>query len=316
MRKAMAASGIVIALCGCSHDTMIYPTLDEREQGKLISAGAAHARVPATVDDARNLVIGWTIKLDTASQHRDYAKIVAQELLFYGSLLAIGGIAAGSAALRNIGAGIAGGSIALDHHYQLADQENAFRRAAVRMRCARDLLDPIDPAVLDALPETARTTTLSSSAMADYYVIPRTVSRYVDRVGQDLRVSLSAIALAPPSQQDILNTLTAFRTANNPPQHELPSPSSLVTSIRQARQIATPARGQKQEQEKPASAPEPSACAVADQSDDAEANSRACRAYRLSQESPTILADRTRALAQAVNSLSTGLEVCLKTNPQ
>lgn len=184
------------------------------DQRALVNDGAKLTAVPLTVDDARNLVFGLTEKLNTASRHRDDAKMITRELLFYGSLLAVGGVAASSIALRNVGAGIAAGSVALDNHYQPSVQSLAFDRAAQRMRCARDLLDPIDPALLDALPADARKQ-IHAETMSLYATIPHLTNNYIEKVSLDLRAALTAVTLSAPSEQDLLNSLQSYKAAQN-----------------------------------------------------------------------------------------------------
>jgi hypothetical protein len=370
MKTTVVLATVAVGLFGCSSDSWLYPTFSISDQHKLVESGAKLSSVPSTVDDARNLVIGLTAKLDDAARHRNDAEIVARELLFYGSLIAVGGVAASSIALRNVGAGIAAGSIALDHHYQSSVQESAFRKASQRMRCARDLLDPIDPALLDALPAPARNA-ISDKTMADYSAVPRNVSNYVDRVSQDLRAALAAVTLSTPSQQDLLASFSANNVAK---QHAdldtknlskdvstaiqtfqktndtvavaaaakaaaaataaakasqtllnatviqgvpLAAQSDIVVQAAKAADEATAEAALATSAVSAAAPPttalcvEPSESTVASPSDWRQY--RACLIRRQSAESQGQL---TLAFGQAVGTLPTQLELCLKTNPQ
>ncbi|WLE63233.1 hypothetical protein GIY62_23210 [Burkholderia plantarii] len=206
MKKAWLVPFVVVLTSGCASDTWIYPVFNASDQRALVKDGAQSAAVPLTVDDSRNLVIGLTQKLDSASRHRDDGKLVLRELLFYGTLLAAGGVAAGSIAVRNIGGVIAGGSVTLDSHYQPSVQSKAFANAAMMMRCAQDRLDPIDPALVDVLGQSL-TSHFTPEARSAYADIPRQVRDYIQRVSLNLQAELAAVQLAKPSQQDIQSAL-------------------------------------------------------------------------------------------------------------
>ncbi|GLZ20692.1 hypothetical protein [Burkholderia plantarii] len=213
MKKAWLVPFVVVLTSGCASDTWIYPVFNASDQRALVKDGAQSAAVPLTVDDSRNLVIGLTQKLDSASRHRDDGKLVLRELLFYGTLLAAGGVAAGSIAVRNIGGVIAGGSVTLDSHYQPSVQSKAFANAAMMMRCAQDRLDPIDPALVDVL-GPALTNHFTPEARSAYAGIPQQVRDYVQKVSVNLQIELAAIQLAKPSRQEILSALNAASAAD------------------------------------------------------------------------------------------------------
>ncbi|WP_246792133.1 hypothetical protein [Burkholderia perseverans] len=206
MKKAWLVPFVVVFTSGCASDTWIYPVFNANDQRALVKDGAQSAAVPLTVDDSRNLVIGLTQKLDSASRHRDDGKLVLRELLFYGTLLAAGGVAAGSIAVRNIGGVIAGGSVTLDSHYQPSVQSKAFANAATMMRCAQDRLDPIDPALVDVLGPSL-TSDVKPEVRSAYAGIPQQVRDYVNRVGLNLQAELAAVQLATPSRQEIASAL-------------------------------------------------------------------------------------------------------------
>jgi hypothetical protein len=370
MKTVIALATLATALSGCSSNSWIYPTFNASDQRKLVESGAKIASIPSTVDDARNLVIGLTAKLDDAAQHRNDAETVAREILFYGSLIAVGGVAVGSIALRNVGAGIAAGSVALDHHYEASIQEAAFRKATQRMRCARDLLDPIDPALLDALPTPARNA-IPDKTMADYSAVPRAVSNYVDRVSQDLRAALSAVTLSTPSQQDLQASFSANKAANEQTDRNTKqlkehvataiqnfqgtNDAAAVAAAAKAAKAATEAanalrtavnttivqgvpltdqseivlQATKAADEAVTEAalatsavsvaiPRPAAqCVEPSESTVAVmADRRAYRACLIRRQSADSQAQLTLAFGQAVGTLPTELELCLKTNPQ
>ncbi|MBI0329159.1 hypothetical protein [Burkholderia plantarii] len=212
MKKAWLVPLVVVLTSGCASDTWIYPVFNASDQRALVKDGARSAAVPLTVDDSRNLVIGLAQKLDAASRHRDDGKLVLRELLFYGTLLAAGGVAAGSIAVRNIGGVIAGGSVTLDSHYQPSVQSRAFANAATMMRCAQDRLDPIDPALIDVL-GPALTSDVTPEVRSAYADIPAQVRDYVKRVGLNLQAELAAVQLATPSRQEIATALQAASQA-------------------------------------------------------------------------------------------------------
>ncbi|WP_155632969.1 hypothetical protein [Burkholderia stagnalis] len=237
MKRIILLSSAALLASGCASDSWIYPTFDAEDQRTLVNDGAKLTAVPITVDDARNMVFGLTEKLSSASRHRDDAKVIARELLFYGSLLAVGGVAASSIALRNVGAGIAAGSLALDNHYQPSVQSAAFDKAAQRMRCARGLLDPIDPALLDALPADARAQ-IPAETMSRYAGIPRRVSTYIEKVSLDLRAALAVVTLSAPSEQDLLASLTSYRQAQSVSDRRTSGLSKAISkTVRNARAV-------------------------------------------------------------------------------
>jgi hypothetical protein len=313
MKTTVVLATLAVGLYGCSSDSWLYPTFNISDQRKLVESGAKLASVPSTVDDARNLVIGLTAKLDDAARHRNDAEIVTRELLFYGSLIAVGGVAASSIALRNVGAGIAAGSIAVDHHYQSSVQESAFRKASQRMRCARDLLDPIDPALLDVLPAPARNA-IPDKTMADYSTVPRNVSNYVDRVSQDLRAALAAVTLSTPSQQDLLASFSANEAAQKQTAKVITQKlkAQVAAAVTEAAEKAVAeAAVAASAVMPPAQCNEPSESTATSPSDWRQY--RACLIRRQSAESQAQL---TLAFGQAIGTLPTQLELCLKTNPQ
>ncbi|MFL9869524.1 hypothetical protein PQR67_35590 [Paraburkholderia fungorum] len=229
MKRTIVLAWATLIVTGCASDSWLYPTFNADDQRTLVYDGAKISAVPSTADDARNMVFGLTAKLNEARRHRSDAQIVARELLFYGSLLAVGGVAVSSIALRNVGAGIAAGSVALSNHYEPGVQATAFDRGAQRMRCAKDLLDPIDPALLDALPADARDK-IPVPTMALYASVPRTVNVYVERVSQDLRVALNAVTLSAPSQQDLMSSVNSYTDAKKKTEDDTKNLNSLVSA--------------------------------------------------------------------------------------
>jgi hypothetical protein len=317
MKKTIFLSSVALLASGCASDSWLYPMFNAEDQRALVNDGAKLTAVPLTVDDARNLVFGLTEKLNTASRHRDYAKMITHELLFYGSLLAVGGVAASSIALRNVGAGIAAGSVALDNHYQPSVQSLAFDRAAQRMRCARDLLDPIDPALLDALPADARQQ-IHPEIMSLYAAIPHLTNSYVEKVSLDLRAALTAVTLSAPSEQDLLNSLQNYTTAQGKSlQYTSDLHTKVSLSVKNTRVIDEKAAvSLAASAASSASATTPPQCVLPSAAKISPSSSREYRVCVIRGKSPEEQGELAQAFGQAVGIFSEQMDLCLKTHQQ
>lgn len=288
----------IIFLTACAKDSVIYPLESKATNNDAIARGIEISSIPLTLDDARMLTIGWTSILDDASRNRRYSEIAAKEMIFYGTLLAVGGILGGSIALRNVGAAVAGAGVVTDQHYQFGEQRSVFFRASLRMQCASRVLDPLDPAILDALPTNA--SGLLVTAIGDTSDVPKHVSSYVNRVRQDLRVALASFELSTPSKQDIILAVSA-----NQEQKRVADVSAnrVSESLKNAK-ISVLNSGLRVQDCRPL------------EDDKSQSGQRNYRACLYSKESEILIMERITAFAKSAKSFDTDLDLCIKLNPQ
>lgn len=297
-KKILSLLIITFSLSGCASDSWIYPLESQPTNEEVIQRGAKLSNPPMTLDEARNLVLGWDSILGSAARNRRYSEIAAKEMIFYGTLLAMGGIVGGSVALRNVGATIAGVGAVGDQHYQFGEQRATFARAARRMECARNVLDPLDPAVLDAIEgQTAVDLTPYVAATLD---VPRHVNEYILTVRNDLRVALVAFSLSTPSRQEIESAMDYARKARDGARSRVPT--VLAKFPAQSQQFVNQSVKNR-------------ACDGLE-NDKSIAGSRIFRACEISKQPyPQILNGVARFLSNA-GTTEAQLEECLKLYPQ
>jgi hypothetical protein len=174
--------------------------------------------------EARALLANWESALDSAAQNRRTAELVTNELVFYGTLVFTAALAhishAGGTAhvsrdvlhARNVGAAAAVGSQLLSSHYQWSDQRIAFQAAASRVKCAREALAPLNPAVRALMTDpdiTKVNAELTKAGRKETFealwaAVPGTTTHFVERqVNPDLQAALQAVTLSTPTKAEL-----------------------------------------------------------------------------------------------------------------
>jgi hypothetical protein len=128
-------------LVGCH----AYPTKPWSTNTELTGAAKDHESEPVTTPrEAKVLIDGLVALLDDARKKRETASRVVDEVIFYGTFVAVAGIAFDSIAARNIGAGVAGSGALIGGHYHFDNQEAALARATGRALCLQQAMGKIN----------------------------------------------------------------------------------------------------------------------------------------------------------------------------
>jgi len=185
----------------------------------LVKKGRAHDPKLAgyTANDARDMVIGLSDILSEARNDRDTQSLVAEEVTFYGTLMAITGISLDSRAARNTGGVLAGLATLFTGHYKPSDQSLIFDKAAQRANCLEDLLRPVTPEARQLFPDDFG----GDAELAKAYTeIPSDTVAFIDTISKDLNAALKAVTLSSPSKDDLANTMQSWKSSKDPANHK------------------------------------------------------------------------------------------------
>lgn len=233
VHRRLGALLIVAVLAGCA--TTPWPrTPRHLTQEQLVEDGKKTAATDLdgnptptpsimTVTDARFMVDELDRRLQKAANSRRATELAFDDVTFFGTLTAVGGVAGKSIAARNIGAGIAGLASAIYGHYNPKAQRVAFMQAWSQTRCLRSALNGIDPTIYATFPPGSNGKVLGQvggqdgtkqvDADAAYSSIPQIT---YDRVGDivfQLINSLNDIQTSGASLSDIRTVATAVSDA-------------------------------------------------------------------------------------------------------
>lgn len=171
-----------------------------------------------THEKAFYLASAWRKSLENSASDRRSQELVAEEVLYYGSVVLLGAqtaiarkgsgetISSGLRRTRNAGAVAALLSSLFTQHYKPAEQRPIFERAERRMRCVTDSIADIQPDVYVTWSpsEFAAIVDDSGKSMLDYYLeMPRQIVDFVEQKSvPELRAALNAITLGQPTKED------------------------------------------------------------------------------------------------------------------
>ncbi|MEO7323743.1 MAG: hypothetical protein ABIW82_02845 [Dokdonella sp.] len=217
---------IVTALSGCATlRSTLYPIAPRQGVNELRDLGRSNPTAALDTRGARELLDGTHYVLDRAAYDRQIAGIVSDEIIYYGSFLAVLGVTIDSRAARNFGGGLAGLASLLSGHYKFGDQRVIFTKALGRVDCAIDSAMAIDPAV--QFNDADQLTTQEAAADAD---MPIATLKFVRHVQSDLTAALQQVALAAPSRSDLQSTLDSIKEKEKvvPPQSTPDPPTKIA----------------------------------------------------------------------------------------
>jgi hypothetical protein len=211
----------------------VYPIKPWGTREELIQKGQAHVLVPITVKDARNMVIGLYDVLSSAKNDRDLQSLVGEEVMFYGTLLAVAGISVDSRAARNTGGALAGLATLLTGHYKPADQSLIFDKAAQRVDCLKELLRPVTDDTRKLFPDNFGDAVVAKA----YNDIPSDTIEFVDTISKDLDAALKAVTLSSPSKDELANTMSSWKDSKDPKNTKDVSTTNAMTYGLQIRSV-------------------------------------------------------------------------------
>lgn len=226
--RFVASMTAAAMLGGCAWP--VVPSFDIKEQ-----ANGTKAVYQLDPYEARSLLVNWEHVLESAARNRRTAELVMEELTFYGTLVFTAALAqishgGGTAQVsksvlraRNIGAGAAGGSQLLTSHYRWADQRVAFMAAASRLRCAREAIAPLNPAVRELMTDVyiASVNMELKNAGSHHNFeelwtnVPNVTAQFVEeQVNPELQAALQSISLSTPSRTELATLIDNWKQAN------------------------------------------------------------------------------------------------------
>lgn len=197
----VVASALITSAC-------VYPVVDVSPE-KLM---APNPRPINDIPSANDLVGSLTSTLKTALHDRQVAHFVLQEVIFYGSLVALYGIAAKEIGARNTGGGLAGIGAALDSHYSLTTQITAINNAYSRSKCLKEALDGVDLKTLALFDDNpSQLGDLGTPALNDALKkIPQQTVGAVNDISAQLVRDLNAATLTTTSLNDVADIAKKF----------------------------------------------------------------------------------------------------------
>lgn len=215
----------VVLIAALSTSACVYPYLNYTRQQTMDAGNGIHDPAITDIETAQQLIAGLAAELQKARNDRNVARTVLAEVIFYGSLLAVYGIASQKAGARNAGAGIAGISSALDSHYGLAAQQLAIGNASSRASCLQDAINGIDTATLALFDEGKYVGDLGTlEANKALQSIPDDAIAAVKEISNQLANDLSAVNLTATSLAEVKDIADKFsKDANDAGNAKVPS---------------------------------------------------------------------------------------------
>jgi hypothetical protein len=209
----------------------MFMPLDDYDRKAIIDDATLHKKAIEDIDmaKARLLAVGWRDKLESATISRRNQALVAQEILYYGTLVltasqaAIANQGAGEVSrdlihARNLGGSAAVGSTLFTGHYKPVEQQPIFERAAVRMRCVVDAIADINPDTLQYISKAELDAPIGEdqeSVQQLYDEAPQKIVQFIERKSvPELRAALSAITLGLPTKDELAQTFKQYRDQN------------------------------------------------------------------------------------------------------
>ena len=222
---------LTVLLSACS----LYPVVPEKTQAELIQRGKEKGLSSIDLADARDLVAGLRSVLADAANSRQKTAIVLNELVFYGTLIAVGGTIRDSIAARNTGGGIAALASIFSGHYQVGVQQTAMRAAIDKLDCVRDAIAPISPGVRQLFKSDFSDTGAPSIA-GKFDAIPGQTLRAVNAIEDKLQVALAGISLSTPTRDELAAVFDKFTAAkkNAEAVAKTPAPDKATESLTKA----------------------------------------------------------------------------------
>lgn len=207
----------------------VYPYVSYTNQETMAAGANIHDPPITDIASAAQLINGLATELQEARLHRNVARTVLAEVIFYGSLLAVYGITAEKAGARNVGAGLAGVSAALDSHYGLAAQQLAISNASSRASCLQDAINGIDSATLALFDGKYRGDLGSDEANKALQAIPDETLAAVQQIGNQLTNDLNAVNMTATSLAEVQDIADKFsKAADDAKKLKVPGPSKRV----------------------------------------------------------------------------------------
>jgi len=226
--RFVASMTAVAMLGGCAWP--VVPSFNIKEQ-----ANGTKAVYQLDPYETRSLLANWEDVLESAARDRRTAELVMEELTFYGTLLFTAALvqishAGGTAQVsksvlraRNIGAGAAAGSQLLTSHYKWSEQRVAFTAAANRLKCAREAIAPLNPAVRELMTDdyiASVNMELKNAGSQHTFEelwtnVPSVTAHFVEgQVNPGLQAALQAITLSTPSRTELAALIDNWKQAN------------------------------------------------------------------------------------------------------
>jgi hypothetical protein len=221
--KRTTAVGLCLAVAGCN----VLPVASYDRDSIIDNARKRDAKINSlSIDDARYLAVGWRDTLETATISRRNQMLIAEEVLYYGTLMLVGAQAAiakeGAGEVskrlqyaRNAGAVTSLGSSLFSSHYNTAVQQPVFEKAAARMRCVTDAIADISQenrASFDS-DAYAKVTGVDGKEFSELETeAPRRIVQFIERKSlPDLRAALGAINLGMPTRTELEEVIKRYR---------------------------------------------------------------------------------------------------------
>jgi len=215
---------LIVSACAFDSPHSVYPVAPKKTTKELIAAAGSDDIPNMQLAESRLALIGLHNILEAAAGGREKTNLIASELLYYGTLVAVLGVTLDSRAARNAGAAVGAGAELFSGHYHLSDQQVVFEKALARVDCGRDAIAPMTPAILDTFPskdlaDVTPTPTKEQSdsgvkdAATSFAELPQNTLDFVNKVQSDLKVALSKVVLSAPSKDDLNKSIDTWNKA-------------------------------------------------------------------------------------------------------
>lgn len=253
MRTKLTLVATGLAFSGCTflpvanynRETVIQEAIDKKDH--LLGKDRK-----LNLENARFLAVGWRDRLESAAVTKRNQTLVAEEVLYYGTLLLtgaqtalatknIGGMERDLRHIRNIAGFSALGSTLFSEHYNTGDQQPMFEKAAARMRCVTDLLADVQEDVPaqwsdEDFMALKRKDDDRTPIFKLYQDIPRQVVEFVERKSvPDLRAALSSITVGTPTRAELIQTIQQYTKEQKSASDALPDQLALTRANKDKR---------------------------------------------------------------------------------
>lgn len=225
MRILLAlALAACVASCAIDSPRSIYPVASRKSPQELLDAAKSRDIPVLDLEKSHQLLTGLHDLIEDASTGRQKKNLVASELLYYGTLVAVLGVTLDSRAARNTGAAVGAAAELFSGHYKLADQKVVFDKALARIDCARMAIMPLSPGVWATFPSPGlenvtpkpneeQTKAGVTDAATSFAELPQDTLEFVDQVQTDLIAALNKITLSAPTRTELTTSVNAWNQA-------------------------------------------------------------------------------------------------------
>lgn len=208
LTKSILALGALLASAGCS---TVRPIPSEQDRtsfsskvGQIDSSNAMKR-----INDEIATYLTELAKTADAKAGNDWN---TGDATFIGAVMAAVGGLADRTGLLNTGVGLAGLGVASRERYQFPAQTRAYDTARKRLVCVQTATQRLDDSILNQVRVYD-----DADVQTAVRNIPSAIIKAVDKIKDQLRADLRAVASEPPSRDSLLEYLRRFQDAAKVP---------------------------------------------------------------------------------------------------